>query len=80
MIGTILTILGPLLIRLVAWVLDYAQAKDATKKQFFLFVEAWESEKGVSVRLQDSFRAQVDEIRLAREKEENLKAALSKGP
>lgn len=69
-IGTVLGIIGPLLIRGVLWILDYMQAKDQTKKDFFRFVASWEGDVGSPVKLQDSVRAQVEELKKLREQEQ----------
>lgn len=61
--GAILTLLMPVLIRAVAWILDYINAKDQIKKNFYLFVAQWEIDRGTSVRLAKSRREQIDRAR-----------------
>lgn len=72
-ITTILGIIGPILIRAVAWVLDWIQTKDATKKAFYQFVAAWEADVGGVVKLHASGKSQLDKIREEIAAENNLK-------
>lgn len=53
----------PLAIKIISYVLDYIQAKDETKKQFYLFVAAWEKDRGVSVSLSESASTQLERVR-----------------
>lgn len=63
LIGPILSILAPLFIRGIAWVLDYIQAKDQLKREFFMFVAHWEEERGTSVRLSAQHKSQLERVR-----------------
>lgn len=62
MFGTILSLVAPIIIQIIGWVLNYIQAKDQTKQQFFLFVAAWEADLGTSVNLSTDARSQLQRI------------------
>ncbi len=61
--GAIFSMLAPILTRLFAWVLDWIQTGDETKKAFYKFVAAWEEERGVSIKLHKSGLDQLARIR-----------------
>lgn len=62
MFGTILSLVAPIILQVIGWVLNYIQAGDQTKQQFYLFIAAWEAELGTSVNLSNDARAQIQRM------------------